>query len=200
MNKQSLIDNLKQEYQSYLFTDGVVEQPSISELGVIDLYFEFPNGWIIGHKFQTATIDNELVVLMTNFYRNVGIDLTWWFTGDELNAHFDADDFSDSYVCKSRIIPKLTFLTLCTWGKLPLHRVINGTNQRIGDHLNVNSSLTSHIDKCVKSGIFIKKGAGPTSIISLSENFADTDKFKQESWHIPSKNAVRSVKERRGVK
>ena len=200
MNRQLLIDNLEQEYKKYLFTDGIIEQPSISELGVINLHFEFPNGWIIGHKIQTMPIDNNLVGMITNFYHNIGVDLTWWFAGDELKTHFDTEEFVNGYVCRSGILQKLAYLSLGTWGKLSLRRVINSINTQIINHPNVNPSLTSHVDKCVISGTFLKEGAGLDSIIQLSPNHADTDKFKQEGWYVPTKNAIATAKLRSRVK
>ena len=79
--KEYLAKMLFQHISDYSETKPLLEYPVPEIRRIIDVAFEFKNGWLLAHEVQLSSITVEEISERTNDYRKAGIDVHWWLGG-----------------------------------------------------------------------------------------------------------------------
>ena len=83
--KKILSEQLGEHISEYTKAKPQLEYPIKEVKRVADIVFAFPNGWLVAHEIQLASITNEELEKRTNDYREAGVDVIWWL-GNNANT------------------------------------------------------------------------------------------------------------------
>ena len=78
LGKEIIANHIKEYWKEYSNTEIRFEYPVPEINRIIDIAMLFPNGWIVAHEIQLASITTEILEKRTNDYRELGIDTFWW--------------------------------------------------------------------------------------------------------------------------
>lgn len=98
--KELIARRLGEEFEEYLNVKPFLEYPVPEVRRIADIVFEFPNGWLVAHEIQLATITIDELENRTNDYRNAGIDVIWWLgksANTESNRKWLIENFGECY-------------------------------------------------------------------------------------------------------
>lgn len=99
--KDKLSRELGKEFQEYLNIPALIEYPIDEVKRIADIVFEFPNGWLVVHEVQLASITTETLAKRTEDYQNAGVDVTWWLgksADTPANRHWMFENFGECYI------------------------------------------------------------------------------------------------------
>ncbi len=78
LGKEIIGNHIKRYWKEYSNAEIKYEFPVPEVNRIIDIAMLFPNGWIVAHELQLASITTEILEKRTNDYRDLGIDTFWW--------------------------------------------------------------------------------------------------------------------------
>lgn len=78
LGKWLIAQKIKEEWKEYSNARIEFEYPVPEVKRVIDIAMVFPNGWIVAHEVQLASITTGELRQRTEDYNRAGIDVVWW--------------------------------------------------------------------------------------------------------------------------